>query len=107
MMSASARLIRPLSASQHRVDWDHDDNGDLVVKITLAQLRPLEVWTSDDDDVVLMLRDGNLDSVEVTYTVTAQEHHDRVDGEAFTVPVEEVEIFDSVNAGIAALEQPE
>ncbi len=99
--------MRPGSGSQYPVKWEHDDNGDLVVKITLAQLRPHEVWTSDDDDVVLMVRDESLDSVEVTYTVTAYEHHDRAEGEPFTVPVERVEIFDSVEAAIEALKESE
>lgn len=41
----------------------------------------------------------------MTYAVTAQEHHDRVDGEPFTVTVEELEIFDSVKAAIDASQQ--
>jgi hypothetical protein len=65
-------------------------------------LRPHEVWSSDDDDIVLMMRDENLDSVQVTYTVTAYEYHDRTDGEPFTVPIEKVDIFDSLKAGFDA-----
>lgn len=106
-MPMAATAFRPLAANQNPVEWDHDDNGDLVVKITLPQLRPQEVWTSDDDDVVLVVRGENLDSVKVTYTITAHEHHDRVDGKPFTLPVEGVDIFDSVQAGIDALEKPE
>lgn len=94
--------LSPSSLKDYPVEWDHNDDGDLVVKITLAQLRPLEEWTSNDDDVVLMLRGKGLDAVEVTYTVTAQEHHDRIEGEPFAVPIEEVEIFDSVQAAINA-----
>lgn len=98
----AAPPLLPRSADEYPVEWEHDDNGDLVVKITLAQLRPHEVWTSDDDDVVLMLSDESLDSVEVRYTVTAYEHHDRPEGEPFTVPVEKVDIFDTVTDAIEA-----
>ena len=49
-----------------------------------------------------MMRDENLDSVQVTYTVTAYEYHDRTDGEPFTVPIEKVDIFDSLKAGFDA-----
>lgn len=92
----------PRSGSENPVTWDHDENGDLVVRIALAQLPPREDWPSDDDDVVLVLRDKNLDAVKVSYTVTAQEHHDRIDGEPIIVPVEEIDILDSVQAGIDA-----
>ncbi len=103
----AAPPLAPSSFNDYPVKWEHEDTGDLVVKITLPQLRPHEVWTSDDDDVVLVLRDESLDSVHVTYTVTAQEHHDRVDGEPFTVSIEELEIFDSVTAAIEASRQPD
>jgi hypothetical protein len=65
-------------------------------------LRPYEVWNSDDDDIVLMLRDKSLASVEVTYTVTAYEHHDRPKAEPFIVPVEKMDIFDTVTEAIEA-----
>ena len=45
----AATAFRPLAANQNPVEWDHDDNGDLVVKNGLPQLRPQEAWTSDDD----------------------------------------------------------
>lgn len=51
----AAPPLTPSSLNNYPVKWENDDNGDLVVKITLAQLRPHEVWTSDDDDVVLVL----------------------------------------------------
>jgi hypothetical protein len=99
-MTTSPLIAR--SADPYPVEWEHDDNGDLVVKITLAQLRPHEAWCSDDDDVVLILRDESLVSVEVTYTVTAYEHHDRAEGDPFIVPVERVDIFDSVRDALDA-----
>lgn len=99
------RAVAPLTASSlkdYPVWWENDENGDLIVKITLPQLRPHEVWSSRDDDIVLMLRDVELDSVEVTYTITASEHHDRLDGEPFTVPVERIDSFDSVREALDA-----
>ncbi len=97
--------MRPSFGSQNPVKWEHDDNRDLVVKITLAELRPYDVWPSDDDDVVLMLQGESLGSVDVTYTVTAYEHHDRLEGDPFTVPVEEVDMFESVRAALDALKK--
>lgn len=101
-ISRVAPPLLPSSLKGYPVKWEHNDDGDLVVKITLGELRPHEVWSSDDDDIVLMMRDENLDSVQVTYTVTAYEYHDRTDGEPFTVPIEEVDIFDSLKAGFDA-----
>lgn len=49
-----------------------------------------------------MLRDKSLASVEVTYTVTAYEHHDRPKAEPFIVPVEKMDIFDTVTEAIEA-----
>lgn len=101
----STMRVAPLLANNlkdYPVKWEHNDDGDLVVKITLAELRPHEVWSSDDDDIVLMLRDESLEAVDVTYTITAYEHHDRPDGEPFAVPIEKVDAFDSINAAFDA-----
>ncbi len=105
----SVNLPPPLTVSSlkdYPVKWEHDDNGDLVVKITLPQLRPHEAWSSHDDDIVLMLRDEELDSVKVTCTITASEHHDRLDGHPFTVPVERIDSFDSVRDAFDAVKRP-
>jgi hypothetical protein len=101
-VSRVAPPLLPSSLKDYPVKWEHNGDGDLIVKITLGELRPHEVWSSDDDDIVLMMRDENLDSVQVTYTVTAYEYHDRTDGEPFTVPIEKVDIFDSLKAGFDA-----
>lgn len=106
-ISAPPPPLSPRDLKDYPVRWEHNDFGDLVVKLTLAELRPQEVWNSDADDIVLMLRDLSLDSVAVTYTITAYEHHDRVDGEPFTVPVQEVDIFDSVRAAHQAIKRSE
>lgn len=98
----------PLTASSlkdYPVKWEHDENGDLVVKITLPQLRPYEAWSSRDDDIVLMLRDEELGSVKVTYTITASEHHTRLDGDPFTVLVEQIDSFDSVRDSFDAVKK--
>lgn len=97
-----APIYRPASSAEHPVKLEHDDNRDLVVKITLAELRPQDVWTSDDDDVVLVVRDTTVDSVQVTYSITASEYHDRSEGETFTVPVEEQDMFEAIEVAMDA-----
>lgn len=84
------------------VEWDHNDDGDLIVKITLPELRPREIWTSDDDDVVLVLRDRAQTEVEVTYTLTAREYDYVYEGEPRQMAMEQVSAFDSIQSALRA-----
>ena len=85
MASAIAQPIPFIRTKDYPVEWRQNENGDLEVTITLPELRPRQVWRSQDDDVVLVLRDVDLDQVAVSYTATAVEYHDlfewRVPGE--------------------------
>jgi hypothetical protein len=89
------RFIRA-RPSGYPVDWDHNDDGDLEVTITLAELRPHPPWRHTDDDLVLVLRDMTLSEVTVTYTVTAHGYGTVFEGEPFSVPVEQVDIVDAL-----------
>jgi hypothetical protein len=75
------------------------------VTITLAELRPHPPWRHNEHDVVLVLRNPDLDEVKVTYTVTAHGHGTVFEGEPFTVAVEQVDVFDAVRAAMEASRQ--
>ena len=64
--------------------------------ITLAELRPHPPWRDTGNDVVLVVRDMALSEVTVTYTVTAHGYGTMFEGEPLTVPVEQVDIVDSL-----------
>lgn len=54
--SGVALPYTPTRLKDYPVDYDHNDNGDLEVTITLTTLRPRKTWTSSDDDIVLVPR---------------------------------------------------
>ena len=91
-------LARP---RDYPVEWRHNDDGDLVVTVTLPQLRPYPEWRSEHhgDDVVLIV-DPGLDSDEITvsYTVTASGYGKHLVGEPFTVPVERESMYEVLKA---------
>lgn len=102
MTSAIATQVPFIRAKDYPVEWENDENGDLVVKITLSELRPRQVWRSADDDIVLVLRDKDLHQVTVSYSATAVEYHDLFEGEPITVPVEIASMFDVAKAAFGA-----
>lgn len=85
----------PASAPvDYPVDYDHDEDGNLRVTIALRELRPRKLWVGEEDDVVLVLRDVDLDAVTVTYTATAYEHDDVYEGVPLSIPVEKMVALD-------------
>ncbi len=88
--------------ADYPVEWEDNDDGDLEVTITLAELRPHPPWRHNADDVVLVLRNLNLDEVTVTYTVTALGYGTVFEGEPFTVRVEQVDVYDAVKTAMEA-----
>jgi hypothetical protein len=102
MASAIAPPVPFIRPKDYPVEWEHNENGDLVVTITLPELRPRQVWRSADDDVVLVLRDRDIHQVMVSYTATAVEYHDLFEGEPITVPVETAPMFDVFKAAFEA-----
>jgi hypothetical protein len=94
--------FKPAPPGGYPIKWRNVE-GNLRVRITLPELRPTPPWESEEecgDDVVLVLRESELESVTVTYTVTADTY-----GEAFedtlTVPVEHVSAIDTVRSAMA------
>jgi hypothetical protein len=94
--------FKPALPAGYPIKWRNVE-GNLRVRITLPELRPTPPWESEEecgDDVVLVLRDSELDSATVTYTVTADTY-----GEAFedtlTVPVERVSAIEAVRSAAA------
>jgi hypothetical protein len=100
--TTSMLQFKPALPADYPVRWDHNDNGDLEVTITLAELRPHPPWRHTGDDVVLVLRDTTLSQVTVTYTVTAHGYGTVFEGDPFTVPVEQVDIFESAQLALDA-----
>lgn len=92
----------PALPADYPVRWEHNDDGDLEVTITLAELRPHPPWRHTGDDVVLVLRNSALEEVTVTYTVTAHGYGIAFEGDPFTVRVEQVDIFDDLQSVIEA-----
>jgi hypothetical protein len=90
------RRFKPALPADYPVRWDHNDDGHLEVTITLAELRPHPPWRHTGDDMVLVLRDTTLSEVTVTYTVTAHGYGTVFEGDPFTLPVEEVDIFEAL-----------
>jgi hypothetical protein len=78
------------------VDWEHKGD-DLVVTITLRELRPHPAKELDMDDVVLIVRDSNADNVTVSWTATAEGYGDYLEGPPIVMPVETVDAYDSAH----------
>lgn len=106
MMSVTAPpLPSGTFGRSYPVTFGHNDGGDLEVKITLPELRPRETWTSDDDDVVLMLHSySGRDEITVTYTATAYEYNEIFEAAPISVRVEKVSMHDAVIEAIEAVE---
>lgn len=92
--------FKPALPADYPLVWDNNDDGDLEVTITLAELRPHPTWRHNNDDVVLVCRKADLTKVTVTYTVTAHGYGTAFEGEPFVVPVERIDIFDSLTTAM-------
>lgn len=101
-MASSPTEIQP---KDYPVDYDHDEGGNLRVTITLPELRPRKLWVSEGHDVVLVLRNVNLDKITVTYTATAYQHDDLYEGVPVTVPVERMPAWDCFRGAYAVAKE--
>jgi hypothetical protein len=100
-----AQNFKVAPPAAYPVDWEDNDDGDLEVTLTLAELRPHPPWRHNGDDVVLVLRNADLDEVTVTYTVTAHGYGTVFEGEPLAVRVEQVDIFEAVRTAMEASDQ--
>jgi hypothetical protein len=99
------RMRRP---DAYPIEWRHNDDGDLEVTVTLAQLRPHPEWRSEHhgEDIVLVVDpEATADEVTVTYTATAHPYGKPFVGDPFTVPVEKAEMRAVLRATNDAAEQ--
>jgi hypothetical protein len=98
-------LRRP---ADYPVQWENDGDN-LVVTITLPELRPHPSKKLDGDDVVLMVAGSALDAIKVSWTATAEGYGRPLEGEPFELSVVDVNAFESVRAAmhgeLAALDQ--
>ncbi len=90
------------------IEWRHNDDNDLVVIVTLPQLRPYPEWRSEHygEDIVLVVDpEQAADEIKVTYTATAYPYGKPFVGDPFTVPVEKAEMRDVLKATDEAAEE--
>lgn len=106
------RVAVPIQSLARRddypIEWRHNDDGDLEVTITLAQLRPHPVWRTEsvgEDAVLVVEPDSDADQITVTYTVTAQGYGKEFVGEPFTVDVERVDMLDVLRNALEVTEE--
>ncbi|MBB3606615.1 hypothetical protein FHT40_006306 [Mycolicibacterium sp. BK556] len=98
--------LRPAHLAADPVKWRNVE-GNLRVRITLPELRPTPTWESEeecDDEIVLVLRDTDLERVTVSYTVTADTYGEAFE-QSFTVPVERISAVDAVRSVLEFLEE--
>lgn len=72
------------------ITWMNNDEGNLEVTITLPMLRPHPKWRSSEDDeqiVLVVPLEYNEDSVNLTYTVTAEGYGEVFEGDPIRIPV--------------------
>jgi hypothetical protein len=79
------------------VEWENDGDN-LVVTITLPELRPHPPKKLEGDDVVLMVADSRRDALKVTWTATAEGYGRPLEGEPFELSVVELNALESVRA---------
>lgn len=96
-------LIPDFTPIGYPVDWEHDDDGDLEITIDLPNLRPHPPWRHAGKDVVLVMRAPTRETVTVTYTVTAAGYGTVFEGDPVELPVERVDMFDSLIAALDAV----
>jgi hypothetical protein len=95
--TAVAPPLHVARPSDYPIEWRHNDDGDLVVMVTLPRLRPVPEWRSDEygEEIVLVVDPGvGGDEIIVTYTATADGYGDVFEGDPITVPVERVPMLD-------------
>lgn len=102
-----APYLPKFTPKDHPVDWRHNESGDLEVTINLPRLRPHPPARQEYDDVVVIVDDPDRASITVTYTVTAEGYGTVFEGEATELPVERIDMFDSIQAAIAAVNPDE
>lgn len=72
-------LLPPITASTFpRTSWTNSGSVDWAFSV--GQLRPKEVDTSDDGQLVLYTRDPSMTSVQGAWEITARDHHDVFSG---------------------------
>lgn len=72
---ASSLALRPANTGPSYGIVRFRNSGSIDLTVQLRELRPLDESTSDNDDVVLVLRDHNLTELRATWKVTAKGYH--------------------------------
>lgn len=64
----------------HPVRWQNEERGAKIL-ITPDSFRPNEPWETDLDDYVLISRDPNAKSIQVTWALTEEHNNEETTGE--------------------------
>lgn len=78
--------------------WENVDDETIVITIDLQHLRPDEIWTSDDELLILHAVDHTASSLSAEWTVTAQTYGESYSGEPIEIPVVAESVRDNVRA---------
>lgn len=82
--------------------WENVDDETVVITIDLQHLRPDEIWTSDDEPLILHAVDHTASSLSAEWTVTAQTYGESYSGDPIEIPVEAESVRDHVRAAAQA-----
>ncbi|QVI22924.1 hypothetical protein KHQ06_08150 [Nocardia tengchongensis] len=87
-----------LRKKDYPVSWENGDDS-VVITIDLERLPPVPEWKSEDDDIVLVLRDlNNPRDLNVEWTVTAQGFGQAYVGPGKVIPVRSMYFAESLKA---------
>ena len=75
----SARKYIPLSVS-------YKNGGSVALELDVGELRPRGIYESENEELILVVKDEALTGIEATWELTARDHNDVYTGE-FTVQV--------------------
>lgn len=89
------------SSVHHGVSFEN--GGSTTLQLELPVLRPHATHNSEDDEVVLVVRDADLGEITGRWRITARGHHRVYEGE-LRVPVKTADVTDALRSTLLATE---
>ncbi|MBB6174853.1 hypothetical protein HNR23_004913 [Nocardiopsis mwathae] len=91
------------SPSLFRRGISFENGGSTTLRLELPALRPQTTHNSDDDEVVLVVRDADLPEIPGHWRITARGHHRVYEGE-LTIPVKTIDATDALRTTLLAMD---